>query len=426
MRLQDLIIIFVVIALPLIIILSVYIGYQVDTATLQASYDNKLVDATHDAIVAFEYNSTNNKYSALSDSMIRDVEAAINIFSSGLASNLGMNGASKSDIMSNVPAILFTLNDGYYIYTPTRDEENGTFSHSLKPYVYYTKEYRNGNKKMVINFSLDNYVAVYYYDLDNESFESRAGYLEVLTEDKDSTIGLYVKGEQDYNTKDGEYNSSGSITVKLPETIKYNGITIKETGNVETLKRNRRDYDYGVTPVGVTDTNPEEQTINAYQYYKEASEFTKWFNGKIIDITNNNSDSEIYKTLYINENNSPIQGAESSFNDEKIEVIKNTITNNLVQSMSIYRSVTSVDFKMPELTPLDWDTILNNVCIISFLQGLPLGTAVYNDYVILPSTENNLYVDNKSLYFIGDDDDDDVYYHRIGCEHIEGSNITRL
>ncbi len=432
MRLQDLVIIFIAIALPVIIVLSVYVGYQVDTATLQAMYDNKLVDATHDTIVAFEINSTSNKYSALSDSMIRDIEASINIFSSSLASNLGMGGTSEANIMANVPALLFTLNDGYYIYTPVR-LDNGTFSHSLKPYVYYTKEYTNGSKRMVINFSLDNYVAVYYYDSLNNIYESKAGYLEVIANNKTANNGLWVSSNTEkYYLKDGAYDSrnrkeSDNVEIVLPEEIKYNGIQIKNAKSVtneavETLTRHRVDYNKTTNPTTVKTSTAEEKTINAYQYYYEACQFTNWFNGKLDEMFGINSSNDSYKALYINSSNSPLQGATSAFNDEKTAVIEETITNNLLQAMSAYNRVSNMNFQMPQLTGEDWNTILNNVCVISFLQGLPLGTAVYNDYVILTSTENNLYVNEKNIYFIGTDNS----YHRIGCSHINGTIITRI
>lgn len=57
MKLQNLSIIFAIIIIPITLILSAYIGTQIDTASLQQSYDTTLMDATHDAVVAFELNT---------------------------------------------------------------------------------------------------------------------------------------------------------------------------------------------------------------------------------------------------------------------------------------------------------------------------------------------------------------------------------
>ncbi len=57
MKLQNMAVIFAIIIIPITIMLSAYIGIQVDTASLKHSYDTELMDATHDAIVAFELNT---------------------------------------------------------------------------------------------------------------------------------------------------------------------------------------------------------------------------------------------------------------------------------------------------------------------------------------------------------------------------------
>ena len=80
MKLQHLAIIFVIIMLPISMVVTVYIQTQIDTISLQSKYSTELQTATHDAIKAFQLNTINNKYSSLSDSKIRDIEASINTF----------------------------------------------------------------------------------------------------------------------------------------------------------------------------------------------------------------------------------------------------------------------------------------------------------------------------------------------------------
>ena len=127
MKLQNMTVIFSIIVIPVTLILSAYIGVQIDTAQLQQMYDTKLMDATHDALAAFELNTINNKYSNNADSIRRDVQAAINTFSTSLATGMGISGANSSYIMPYMPALVFTLYDGYYIYSPNEYtyEENG-------------------------------------------------------------------------------------------------------------------------------------------------------------------------------------------------------------------------------------------------------------------------------------------------------------
>ncbi len=133
-------------------------------------------------------------------------------------------------------------------------------------------------------------------------------------------------------------------------------------------------------------------------------------------------------------------GAVGLFNDERTSVIKNTITNNLIQSMYIYTQNSDKDFQMPELTEPEWETILTNVCCISFVQGLPAGTTTYNGYAIAVSSENKEIVTTDDLVFLDKNYDDiaknittedeenarmaslnGATYHRIWCKELNKS-----
>ena len=85
MKLQNLTVIFSMIIIPITLILSAYIGVQMDTILLSQKYDTRLIDATHDAVVAFELNTIHNQYSTNADSIRRDIKAAINTFSTTLS-----------------------------------------------------------------------------------------------------------------------------------------------------------------------------------------------------------------------------------------------------------------------------------------------------------------------------------------------------
>ena len=67
MKLQGMSIVFALVIVPLILVLSYYIGLQVDTIELQTEYDSKLLDSTYDAMAAFELNTANEDLSTVSD-----------------------------------------------------------------------------------------------------------------------------------------------------------------------------------------------------------------------------------------------------------------------------------------------------------------------------------------------------------------------
>ena len=123
MKLQNFAIIFALIAIPLILVLTYYIQLQVDTIALQNKYDTALLNALRDAVSSFEINTANEDLSSVSDSLRTIIEASNNVFFNTLATNLGLSNASKGYVEPYVPAILYTLYDGYYISSPTQVPE---------------------------------------------------------------------------------------------------------------------------------------------------------------------------------------------------------------------------------------------------------------------------------------------------------------
>lgn len=209
MKIQYMGIIFIIIMMPIILVLSAYMQMQVDNLDIALQYDTKLFEATLDGIQAFELNTVNNRFSQVADSLKRDVEAGINTFITSMSNNLGFGGVNNEYLLPYIPAVLFTLYDGYYIYAPTYAEEleeteiedtdidgkpikvttevskNPTvFDHEnmLKPYIYYTTRYKSGQKTdFIVNYTLDNYIIVYgniqTNGKENAEYVTRSGFL---------------------------------------------------------------------------------------------------------------------------------------------------------------------------------------------------------------------------------------------------------
>ncbi len=174
MKLQGLAVIAIIIILPMTIILSSYSQSQIKTLQLQTQYDSKLQNATYDAIKAFQLNMSNSSTSDLANSKMRDIKASVNTFYNSLASHFNMVGYGKDVLQNYVPAIVYTLYDGYYIYSAydnTLDaedkfDENASYKkgksiYGLKPYIYYSCRYKpNDNSDFVITYSLDSYITI--------------------------------------------------------------------------------------------------------------------------------------------------------------------------------------------------------------------------------------------------------------------------
>ena len=169
MKLQNLAIIFIVIILPIAVVLNSYVSANMKTIELQLSYDMKLKEATYEAIQAFQLNTVNSNTSTLADSKIRDIQASVNSFFTSVESKFSMNGYNKASLQNHIPALVYTLYDGYYIYTPYEnvvDKSGKTIEgdketiYDLKPYVYYSCRYKTGSTDVVITYSLDSYITI--------------------------------------------------------------------------------------------------------------------------------------------------------------------------------------------------------------------------------------------------------------------------
>lgn len=247
MKLQNMTVIFIIIMIPIIIVTSYYIGLQIKTITMQKDYTVKLQTAAKDSIQALEINTVewNSASSNLADSKRRDVLASINTFTTSLANNMGIGGAGKGRIQTYIPAIVYTMYDGYYIYSASlmkdqdtdkdgltqfekdtsgkdtgnikyNTEGTSSYQYILKPYSPYSARYVKGDVDVTVNYTLDNYIRVYgkVGAGDEDKSVAKEGYLVVC----------------DSNSNEGVKDvTSGSIS-----GIKYRGAVIKP----ETLKEN--------------------------------------------------------------------------------------------------------------------------------------------------------------------------------------------
>lgn len=117
-----------------------------------------------------------------------------------------------------------------------------------------------------------------------------------------------------------------------------------------------------------------------------------------------------------------IESEDSNFNTHRIEVIKYSVERNLSVAISNYNNYSgaSTDFQMPKLKDTDWDRIIDNISIISFLQGINIGGKVYNGYSIINNNKNLDVVTEDSIYIKTSDN----IIHRINEKKLEEKNLN--
>ena len=440
MKIQHLAIIFIIIIVPISFAMSEYIQTQIDTIKLQTEYKEALNSATSAALKAFQINSINNKYSNISDTKIRDIEASINTFYNSLTTSMTQYVSSKSELSVFVPAIVFNLYDGYYIYSsynnvytaPNGDntkveiDDTANYQDGLHPYIYYSGKYKINGKEIIVNYTLDNAITV-YGEFDGE-YQTKSGYLidpgKVTNKnEKEKTliydgveIGpeilkehlLIVKDNGTVDPEDYEY-----IVYKNRKVYKEEGTNGSEdkyfwynNGKKTYLQSEENNLKEYIKGTGFKSTS-------AYEYYTEAKDFSEWV---IKELGSIKQDGKcIFDTTQAD--NDPMVSS-SVFNEHRIAVIRKSIETNLTTAIANYnlQSGSNYEFVMPKIDEVSWYSIENNVSIISFMQGMPIGQKYFNDYSVITNTKNEEVINSQSVYVVAKNKDGNYEYHQPGCK----------
>lgn len=449
MKLIHLIAIALIIIIPMALLLTNYSNAQLKTLENQISYDQKLNSSTYDAVKAFQLNMSNSSTSNIVNSKIRDIEASINVFYTSLASNFSSSGYSQETLKNYTPAIVYTLYDGYYIYsaydnTLTNTEVNSDTQYSpgerlygLKPYIYYSCRYKpqgSSDTDFVITYSLDSYITI-QGTLEGKPI-NKSGYLltDVGKSGNNYTYrGITIDAENGNNLKEyvyiEDYNDTGDGQYKKGEKIEARHIKINgskyyiEDGkssndDIFTMLNEDKQEKQDITTVDEINNNKL-----GIQYYKDAYEFKEYILGNSILKNLSTSDAvDIYGNYYTddgpytknikifseldnsNSNGKAIEDKDSDFYLHRTEVIKTAIESNLMVAIDNYNKISdaSIQFAMPKLTDNDWETLTNGISVISFLQGLNIGGKMYNGYSIVSNDINNDFVGENSIYIIAE------------------------
>lgn len=417
MKLQSMTVIFVIIFLPIILVSTYYIQREVDTIALQTSYDTKLIDATTDAISAFEINTSNEDLSSVSDSLRSIIEASNNVFTTTMATNLGMSSATKSKILPYIPAVVYTLYDGYYIYTPTqqpkivtnqdgvyvkvgdegvsKDSGSGKYYYNYKApsgsltytdvggdygkILYYAKEQDFEGKK--IECTTDSSNAYYTTNYILKSFIPYSA--QYKTNNIDVTINYTLDNFVTvYGTIDGIYYSKSGYLIDYKNltkvTLESNEINIYDVGLDELDSYINSSKTCTITYDGVS-INFDRNTLNsaksedytgdmvydnesAIKYYLKAAIFSKWFDQMLGDLNEEN-----IQFTDISDGFNVVQNGENLENDTKLFY---TYTNK-----SIFKTDGKWDVENSESNFYEHK---RNVIKNSIQYNLNLAMAVYN------------------------------------------------
>ena len=368
MKIQSLAVIFIIIILPISILLSEYLQAQIDTLNLQTLYDSRLTGATYDAVKAFQLNAMNNTSNDISSSKIRDIEASATTFLTSIANNFASSGTSRTEIQGYVPAIVYCLYDGYYIYSPYKNdirdinivEEDATYKQNgekitgVKPYIYYSCKYNNG---IVITYSLDNYITI--QGKVGDEYWNKSGYIldkAKIEGDKVTYNGIEITKTE--RLEEYIYDTDKSDIVKYPY-VKSNGTKYYYDSSTDLdrqifyIQNGKKMYAISTSKEYTYYKNKIENNQSAYNFYKKAAEFTQEVKSKLsglsfgdaVDVSGlqiRNQDGQGVNGLSgvekIFGGTSDAENSDSNFTEHRTAVIRYAIEKNLTTAIANYNN----------------------------------------------------------------------------------------
>ena len=277
----------------------------------------------------------------------------------------------------------------------------------------------------------EDYYYINYYAYENGKNYDNSGYYCSRFESNDSKV---------YASRFQDGDAIIEDTLEL-EKLKNNG-KISESDINNYIIYNNQNF----TGLKVTYNGVEIEDYEAKEYYIKAYYFSKWVQNNLSDVEANsainidkndadkknsfaytdfeNDSSKIFNIENQEENDPEIE--DSLFVKHKQDVIKNSIQYNLNLAISTYNENHNMDidagtgYRLPVLKTEDWNNILNNVCMVSFMQGLPCGTTTFNNYAVVKSNNNNTSANLENVYFteeIGKEQKSNEKYHKIDCSN---------
>lgn len=356
MKLSHYTIIFVIIILPFSFICRNTINEYFLTLKDQVRLNNVIDTATQDALETLI--ELNDEFQMLYLNERFDVtevlaKESIKTFFKTLAINFNMpyiEGYTESYFSMYIPAIVVIGYDGFFIYS-VDDSGTGTYAYQLSPKIPYA--YEDVTSGAIINFTLGNYIKMY---TNGRLYEGEL------------TDNYYEESETKYEEYLTAFGGSESETLKyLPDLVSDMSIMV-----VALDKAGKSVPSFLISKSG--DGAPIRQDY-----------------GIEIDA--------------------------SPFHAKRREIIVSLIVETLQEEINSHNTYASLmgsvyNFALPDIDGTEWRNSINDISIMSFIQGMPIGiNSYYNNYALGASR----IVETDYIYGTVDS-----YYHSSDCENIAG------
>ena len=368
MKLQHYAIVFLIVILPFSIICrSKMTNYSLMLKD-QVRLNNVIDSATQDALDMLV--ELNDEFQMLDLDERFDItqtlaEESVKSFFQTLAINFNMpyiHGTTENYFSMYVPAIVIVAYDGFFIYSV--DDTPTGFSYQMSPKIPYA--YFDEATGTLVHFTLGNYVTLYTND------------------------NVY-KGNLTCNYKEEAlalYNEWSALTLQeLSESTKEMSVLI------EALIQESNGLGYSLVPnFLIPDSSGDSDTIPLLKDYDR--------------LTDNQNTSETTVAVA------------SKFHEIRRETIITLIRETLQQEINDHNTYASIlgstyDFALPQIANDEWTNSINDISVMSFIQGMKIGTNMYYDNYALSGSR----ITQTDYYY--STNETNKYYHHSTCSKVQ-------
>ena len=379
MKIQHWAIICIIIVLPISIICRNVISKKNLLLRDETRYNNIVDNATYDAISQIVEVSEELGYGKNIPITHAVADAAVDRFFNTLCVNFNMpigRELAESYFCQYIPAIIIVGYDGLYVYSYEPNSEG--YEYVLKPKIPYAYTYEKNGKKVVINFTLDNYVTLYFKDM---------SFLVGMPDETGNMDGTHVISGYVGEFLDIDQNGVDDLN----DMVSEKGVLVEWDGKNVESKYTENDDPFGIEYIeaGINGTDKIEYLMNQVPSFTdnlsyilkqldEASyDIAGEFNFLCSDDTNQDYEYDI---------NREVTNEASEFHALRRETIINLIRAVMKEEFNehnVYADIIGLtyDFNIPDIAREQWNNTIDDISVLAFMQGMPMGgDTYYNNY----------------------------------------------
>jgi len=438
LKIQHWAIVCIIILLPYSIITRSLINKKIAVLKDETRYNNILDNATYDACEqikeVFDFdNKEKEHYKNIT--ITKDVaDQAINRFFMTLAVNFNLPyiannndatiNSARSYFAQYIPAIIIVGYDGLYVCSFETTDTNGGYDFTFKPKIPYSESLydENGNEVAVINYTLDNYVSLYIPDVifgeglndiyrNPQGTHILSGFVgENLDVNSDGVDDL--RNKIDMNTfdiswdKDNSYVDDDGYSIFDSFSASDRNNYLKNTFSTQTDNLSYYLYclhKYDPISFNFTDNLQFIISNNDSDVYEDMKR--KAYSELNYNTSNSTIDHDYFQFSDINQDYEyndfgQVTALASDFHTRRRNCIINLLQEVLTQEFNEHNTYADVlgltyNFSIPDIGRDQWNNTIDDISVLSFIQGIPVG---YDEYYNNFSLGGTSIVKSSYLY----------------------------